>query len=508
MVFAFIFLITIFAMLRPAWAQTEHSIQTEYIIQVGAKGDDASRGNRGVGAEIRTHITSLVGQDLSTSFWVGDNMESGAFIQFGYELWRPGQYCLYGEQIGDHMNCLGSLETIGSSDARWFWQYWPNPNVTDFYFADGAANSAGPDGRWHLYQIRPNVANGWNFTLDEQTVWSFNDFQVSKSGEPAFVVAEEVTTTLSSSGSLGPVEFRNLSYLTDHGWQYVTSLRAISGSSVIPPDFGSMPYGVTVLGANHIIAGTGQQLRQNGEPLWPQLFKLTLSVPSGVPISIDGSSYFGAVADLPLSEGSHSLSVPEIFQIDSMNRLRFTSWSDGSTELDRIIYLRSDISLQAIYIEQHKLTIVSPLPSSGDGWYDQGTTASFYSNTMPRVTNTLGVVIFIGWQDENRNLVTTSGTGSIVMDRPHTLVARWLSLDYLIPIAAAVMLGLVIVFGTLRIDGLNGEANSGPSDSAIEDYTCSHGSVTTLRASQRPLARSHEVLHCPDVNTIQEHSTP
>jgi hypothetical protein len=363
------------------------------------------------------------------------------------------------------MNCSGSSETIGNNDARWFWQYWPNPNVTDFYFADGAANSAGPNGQWHLYQIWPNLANGWNFTLDGKTVWSFNDFHATKSRDAAFIVAEEVTTTLSTSGALGPVEFRNLSYLTDYGWQYVASLRAISGRSVVPPEYGSMPYGVTVLGANHIIAGTGEQLRQNGEPLWPQVFRLTLAIPSGVPIIIDGSSYFGGVADLPLSEGSHSLSVPEIFQIDGMNRLRFTSWSDGTTELDRIIHLRSDISLQARYIEQHKLTIVSPLPSSGDGWYDQGATANFYSNTMPRVTDTLGVMIFVGWQDENRNLVTISGSGSIVMDRPHTLNARWLTLNYLIPIAAAVLLGLIIVFGTLRIDPLVDEANPAHSDS-------------------------------------------
>ena len=264
--------------------------QTKYNIQVGAWGDDASKGNTGVGAEIRTHIVPLAGQDSGVSFWVGDNLQNGAFIQFGYELSGTGSYCLYGEEIGDSVNCLGSSDTIGLNDARWFWQYYPNANVTDFYYELGPANSAGQEGSWHLYQIWPNVANGWNFVLDGQSVWSFNKFQVIKSEESAYIMAEEVTTAASASGTLGPVEFRNLSYWTQYGWQQVTSLSATTGCGGVNPNCGiSIPYGVTLVGPNDIIAGTGQKQRREDEILWPQTFRLTITTPSTFPLPLTGS---------------------------------------------------------------------------------------------------------------------------------------------------------------------------------------------------------------------------
>lgn len=143
--------------------------QTLYSIQVGAWGDDASRGNMGAGVEIQTNVATLASQDLLNYFWVGDNLQGGAFIQFGYALWSPGYYCMYGETIGGFTNCSGASETIGYGDARWFWQYWPNAKVDDFYAGVGPANSAGSEASWHLYQIWPNVDNGWNFVLDGAT---------------------------------------------------------------------------------------------------------------------------------------------------------------------------------------------------------------------------------------------------------------------------------------------------------------------------------------------------
>ena len=143
----FIFTVTFLAMPRTVTAQTQ------YDIQVGAWGDEASIGNMGVSTEIRTHVYSVVSPGLGNSFWVGDYLQNGAFIQFGYVLFAPGHYCSYGETVADSTKCLGSSETIGLNDARWFWQYWPNPAVVDFYSGVGPANSAGPEGSWHDYQI-------------------------------------------------------------------------------------------------------------------------------------------------------------------------------------------------------------------------------------------------------------------------------------------------------------------------------------------------------------------
>ena len=258
-------------------ASESASAQTEYNLQVGASGDEASRGNMGVGVEIRTN-SYLVSSGFWHAFWVGDNLANGAFIQFGYQL-QHNYLCLYGERVGDYNYCKGSPDHIGYRDARWFWQYWPDPHVVDFYYADGPANSAGSDGSWHLYQILA-TANGWSFVLDGKTVWNFNNFKSTESRDPAFMVAEEGAYTPYASGSLGPVEFRNLSYLdASMSWQKVTSLSAISGCGLISPNCGSIPYGVTLLGANHIIAGTGQQLRQRDEQIWP-INALSVNTPS------------------------------------------------------------------------------------------------------------------------------------------------------------------------------------------------------------------------------------
>jgi len=438
-VFTLVF--TLFVMSRTVTAQTQ------YDIQVGAWGNDASRGNMGVGAEISTRITPPTGQDLADSFWVGDNLQNGAFLQFGYQLTTPGYYCLYAIVMGDQGNCLGSSGKIGHGDARWFWQYWPNPTETDFYYATGPADSAGSDGSWHLYQISPNAGDGWNFVLDGRTVWNFNVFQVSKSRDPAYMVAEEITGNQSTSGSLGPVEFRNLSYWDNYKtWQPVTSLSAISGCGGVDSNCDiSIPYGVTVLGANDIIAGTGEQLIRTGSLLWPRTFMLTVSAPSEVPVTIDGLPYAGGLADVPLLQGSHSISVPDIVNVDSMNRLRFNGWSDGSTTLIRVINLNSDTNLQAIYVQQYKLTIASPFPISVDGWYNQGSTADFNANLAPHVTNTLGLMIFVGWYNQDGALVTHWGSGSIVMEGPNILEEHWLTMDYFIPIALTTLFALVVV---------------------------------------------------------------
>jgi len=404
----------------------------------------------GVRAEIRTRITPPTGQVLASSFWVGDNLQNGAFVQFGYQITTPGAYCLYAHVVGEQGNCLGSSDILGYGDARWFWQYWANRAVNDFYYATGSANSAGSDGSWHSYQISPNADNGWNFVLDGHTVWSFNTFQAAKSRDPAYMVAEEITGTQSASGTLGPVEFRSLSYWSDQNWQPVTSLEAISGCGGVTPNCGiSIPYGVTVLGANDIIAGTGEELTQAGSLLWPRSFALTVATPLEVSVKLDGSPYSGGFDNMSLSEGSHSISVPETVQVDTMDRLMFYGWSDGSTAINRLINLNSNTGLRAVYVEQYKLAVVSPFPISASEWHDQGTTADFGTDSTPHITNTLGIMIFVGWYDQDGALVTRWGSGSIMMNEPRSLEARWLTLNYFVPIALVALCALAVVLRLL-----------------------------------------------------------
>jgi len=448
-----ILLLSIFATMIAGLATPRTAIaQSQYSLQVGAWGDRASIGNVGVSAEIRTNISPPTGDAVASSFWVGDNLQNGGFVQFGYDLTTPHYYCLFGESTGGQGSCLGTYGNIGNNDARWFWQYWPNTAINDFYYAMGPSSSAGMAGSWHTYQIRPNATNGWNFVMDGKTVWTFNKFQVSRSRDPAYMVAEEVSSIQSASGDLGPVAFRDLSYFDNYKtWQPVTSLSAISGCGGGIADCGiTIPYGVTVSGPNEIIAGSGERLIHSGSLLWPQTFALTISVPRQVQTIIDGSTYFGGSTTLPLVQGRHSISVPKIVEMDSTDRLRFAGWSDGSTDANRTIQLNSDKELQVVYVQQYKLTIDSPLPSTGSGWYDNGTDANFETNTAPKITNTLGLAIFGGWHSQDGTLITSLGSGSIQMNRPNTIETYWLPLNYLIPILVFALLGFALLFKIAR----------------------------------------------------------
>jgi hypothetical protein len=240
-----------------------------YSVQVGALGDASSVGNMGVQVDIQTHsYTAAVG--YVNAFWVGDNLNNGAFVQFGYELASPGNYCLSGVQvIGSQPNCNGGNDQIAKSDPRWIWEYWPNSLGDTFYFGTGRTGSVGADGSWHTYSIMPNAASGWSFVLDGQQVGSVA-FTPTQSKDPVFIVAEEFSQHPVPSGHLGPVEFRNLEYLKGEEWNSVSGLTAISGCGTSNPDCASsIPYGVSVEGADDILAGAGSQVRQNGDLLWP-----------------------------------------------------------------------------------------------------------------------------------------------------------------------------------------------------------------------------------------------
>ena len=257
------FLLTMaFLIVSSSTAVTEAQA-SNYVLQVGAWGDDASKGNMGVRSDIRTHIYDAKSPDFDY-FWVGDNLEGGSFIQFGYG-YEPGYRCLKGESYQGKLNCSGRSDSIGISDARWQWQYWPKASVNDFYYEIGPSNSVGENGTWHTYSILPNSANGWGFVLDGLQVANV-PFQWQRSKDSAYVIAEKVTDS-SAFGSLGPVEFRNLAYLNEDGWHSVDTLYVGKGCSIYECKIDN-PYGISLEGPNYIAAGSGLENRKDGEFLW------------------------------------------------------------------------------------------------------------------------------------------------------------------------------------------------------------------------------------------------
>jgi hypothetical protein len=427
-----------------AFAQT----QTQYSLQVGAWGDDASKGNKGVEAEIRTHLYSAADFDY---FWVGDNLANGAFIQFGYAL-EPGYYCLTGAEVKGKLTCSGEAQNVESYDARWQWEYLPDPYGSDFYYGIGPVGSAGFNGTWHQYSIMPNVENTWTFVLDGQAVASM-PVPWAYSKDPVFVVAEKVTSS-KMPGALGPVEFRNMAFLKEDGWHFVDALYALRGCAVNTDCNINNPYGSSSIGANHILAGSGARRTESGVTLWIRQVSLTIRVPLAVHIWMDGADQGAGSFQQVVDTGAHTISVPAVLELDNSTRLRFNDWNDGLTSADRSIYLDSDLILQANYVSEYLVTIDTGLSAPTAAWYAQGSSAQFSVPWQARpMTGALGLLgakwVFNGWYEGN-NLTTSSSTGSIEVDAPHTLKAGWHP-DYTMPLLVLLALGMVMVLTVVLV---------------------------------------------------------
>ena len=284
--------------------------QTPYDIQVGAWGDDASKGNLGVEAKIQTHSYSTA-QNAFNYFWVGDDLADGAFIQFGYSL-EPGDHCLRGAVLGGKFTCEGPSESILEADARWQWQYWPDRTKPDFYFGIGPSASAGLNATVHEYSISLSSSGTWSFTFDGATV-ERTAFPASPSVDPALIVAEG--SAGNSSQPLGPVRFDRLSYFGGSQWRGVDSLIAASYCGISVGCVAN-EYGAAAIGPDSLVAGFGVPRSPDGTLLWTSQEEiLLLQVHPGVQFfvtSVSGTQPYTGYANLSLPKGMFAyVSLPE-----------------------------------------------------------------------------------------------------------------------------------------------------------------------------------------------------
>ena len=114
--------------------------------------------------------------------------------------------------------------------------------------------------------------------------------------------------------------------------------------------------------------------------------------------------------------------------------------------------------MTATYVTQHKLVLTSTVNATGEGWYDERSTARFSVPPTVPIQGVLGVLggklQFKGWY-ENGKLVTSANADTIQMYNSHTLEAEWQA-DYTIPIVILAAIFAVIgatAFVSLRRAG-------------------------------------------------------
>jgi hypothetical protein len=178
---------------------------------------------------------------------------------------------------------------------------------------------------------------------------------------------------------------------------------------------------------------------------------LNVIVPTAVAVSVDGVQQSPGPATVGVALGQHNITVPALVQIDPATRLRFSYWSDGVTGTIRTILVTNQASFEAVYVTQHLLTIVGTENATGAGWYDADTSATFSVNQYEPMIGPLGAIgarlTFQGWY-ENGQPLTNSPSGTVSMEKPHTLTAVW-QVDY--SISAVIILGLIAAVGLVYL---------------------------------------------------------
>lgn len=194
-------------------------------------------------------------------------------------------------------------------------------------------------------------------------------------------------------------------------------------------------------------------------PFGVELFPLSLivDVPTQVKSTVDGTERSPGSVTIGVVAGSHNISVPLIAYVDSGKRLKFDRWSDGFTESNRTVNVRSASHFEAVYAIQYRLTLTGEQgTASGQGWYDADSTAAF---SVPRVEPLSGFLGSLGgkltfqsWYENGKSL-TNSPSGSIIMNEAHTLTVVWQP-DYLMPIAiiaiVVIVIALVLAYAVTR----------------------------------------------------------
>ena len=184
---------------------------------------------------------------------------------------------------------------------------------------------------------------------------------------------------------------------------------------------------------------------------------LKVLVPVEVTVNVDGINESQGSARLSLVTGFHNVSIPSIVPVDDVTRLSFRDWSDGNPQPNRTVLLNHDVTLQADYVTQYRLQVVSPQVSAiGAGWYNQNSTAQFSVPPSPQLMSDWfgklgGEWRFRGWF-ENGALLTSTQSGTVEMNGPRIVIARW-DADYSVPltIVAGVALGVIFLIGRSRL---------------------------------------------------------
>lgn len=191
--------------------------------------------------------------------------------------------------------------------------------------------------------------------------------------------------------------------------------------------------------------------------------KLTIRTPyANIPVQVDGSSYSTDATGVLFREvrvlDEHTIVAPENVSIAQGWRVLFHSWNGTDLANSKTILFTTDLVLVIEFRDEFYLDVVSAVDDvRGAGWYPSGVVANVSAPSLVQSQDWAGVFgaqwRFAGWSGD---VDSRAPNESIVMDRPHRVIANWTAdyerVSYLIlaGAAAVVVIALMVLLRRRR----------------------------------------------------------
>ena len=390
-----------------------HLGYAEYWFQSGAEGGQGSFYNTGASVSIQT-----VYQNISTgslAYWVGENLQNGAFLQVGYVIENSsGSYPSHCGISG----CSG-YEYLEGGVPHWFYEYFPEHYNSSFLGVIGPNTSTVANGSYHRYGFYSS-GDTWYFTMDGNVLGSVN-LGTGSSGGNGPVAFGELANASSNTQLLLPVIFSNLSAGSQalaYGYSYI-------GYGVGSRKDLSNFYGVQEIGGrtDYFEVGSGMNLEPNGTQLWKQGYYLTVK-----------SAYGSNFSNVQYGEYNRTaINEPQVIYVDKDVREVFENWAgfgpgsySGPFNRSTVVML-GNVTEQAEWQTQYYVNVSSSVGAvNGSGWYNLGQAAHYYvaSNTVYK--NSTSRMAFGGWSTGGN-----STNGQVIANEPLNIRANWTQ-EYLV----------------------------------------------------------------------------
>lgn len=392
--------------------------ESQYWFQFGAKAGSDSWNNNGASAQIQTVVTPNLSSG-SLAFWVGENLQNGAFIQIGYIVENKSGYY---PSLCTISACTG-YQNLSSSQAEWFYEYFPaGISTTTFLGRIGPAGSAGSNYTFNNYGFYSS-GNKWYFLFNNAVIGS----------------ADMGTNTSGFNGPIAFGELANASYPANIRKAILANLSVYKNGRFIPASNGyssigygagssktiKNPYGVQELDnrINYFAAGSNITQLANGAQLWSSGYTLSVSSQYG---NLNKSVQYAANAKALLS-------APQIIQISKNIRVVFAGWygtgfgSYTGALNSTALFLYSNVTEYAAWKVQYFVNVTSQYGiANGTGWYAPNSTATYSVSQNVIYQNSTARVIFSGW-----NTGVGSANNTVKVNSPINEKAVWIQQYYL-----------------------------------------------------------------------------